>query len=337
MQSGALRTAARLRAPAAVILAYHSVRDNPEIDSDWLGPGITHATSVFARQMELVARRFHPVTLDDILLFVKGEKELPRRAVAITFDDGYLDNLELAAPVLQRFGISAAFYVTVGLIGREDAPWFARIRHAFMTTPRRTWTSAAQNRSWDISTASARDVALRAAYDSCAALAGPAQYQAVRDLEQALDVDGSLPQRRLMMSASEIMLLRRTGHIVGCHTLTHPNVAHLNDYHVMQSEVAGSKHKLEQHLQQPVQHFSYPHPALHPQWNGDTVAATRMAGYLTAVTTTKGPIGIGSDPLLLTRINAPRPEHEFLWNLERAFVQNRRGIHSPALVGETYL
>lgn len=156
VKSAILRTAARLKPPAAVILAYHSVRDEPERDSNWIAPGITHTTKVFTRHMELVARKFHPVTLEDILLFVKGEKVLPPRAVAVTVDDGYLDNLEVAAPVLSRFGISAAFYLTVGMIGQREAPWFCRVRHAFMTTPCTRWDSSSHNGSlhnsiWDLS------------------------------------------------------------------------------------------------------------------------------------------------------------------------------------------
>lgn len=72
---------------------------------------------------------------------------------------------------------------------------------------------------------------------------------------------------------------------------------------------------------EPVRHFSYPHPALHPQWTEKTLSATRDAGYTTAVTTTKGPNRVGQNPLLLKRINCPRPEHEFLWNLNRAFLK----------------
>src|SRR5580704_7258817 len=98
--SGALPLVARLRRPAALILMYHSVRENPAEDQAWIAPGITHSTNVFAAQMELVARRFNPVRLDDILLFLRDRVELPRRPVAVTFDDGYLDNVQEAAPVL---------------------------------------------------------------------------------------------------------------------------------------------------------------------------------------------------------------------------------------------
>ena len=321
--TGTLRTVARFMPPAAVILAYHSVRDDPEQDADWIGPGITHSAKVFARHMELVAHQFNPVTLKDVLLFLKGEKTLPHRAVAVTFDDGFLDNLEVAAPILSRFGISAAFYLTVSLIGEAEAPWYSRIRHAFMTTYCKTWRRSVQGRTWDISSPSARDSELLTAYDLCAPLVGEAQQRAMHSIEQELGVEPVLPKRRLMMNWEEARALRRAGHIVGSHTLTHPNVAHVSQDEALRVELVESKRQMEERLQEPVVHFSYPHPALNPQWSAGTLAATQKAGYATAVTTTKGPVRAGANPLLLARINAPRPDHEFLWNLERAFLQRQ--------------
>ena len=341
VQSAILRTAARLKPPAAVILAYHSVRDEPEHDGNWIAPGITHATRVFTRHMELVARKFHPVTLEDILLFVKGEKVLPPRAVAVTVDDGYLDNIEVAAPVLSRFGISAAFYLTVSMIAQPDAPWFCRVRHAFMTTSCTKWDSSSHNSSlhnsslhnrvWDLSSPPARDAALLTAYDICAPLVSQAQEEAVRAIEQELQVRRTLPERRLMMNWDEAKALRRAGHVVGSHTLTHPNVAHVAHSEAQHAELVESKSRMEKNLGEPVLHFSYPHPALNPQWNKQTLEITREAGYLTALTTTKAPVVIGTNPLLLTRLNAPRPEYEFLWNLERAFLKRQRDPFESSL------
>ena len=323
VKSRSLRIAASLKPPAAMILMYHSVRDEPELDADWIGPGITHATKIFARHMELLARQFNPVTLDDILLFLQGERTFPRRAVAVTFDDGYLDNLQVAAPVLNRFGISAAFYVTVGLIGKAEAPWFCRVRHAFMMTPRCTWRSSGQQRTWDLSSAHARGLALLSAYDLCAPLVGgAAQQQAVRTIEEELEVEPGFPRRRLMLSWDEARALRRAGHILGSHTITHPNLAHVEQEEALRAEFVQSKRELEEHFEEQVTHFSYPHPALDPQWNEKTLAITRDAGYATAVTTTSGPVLADANPLLLKRIDARQTDDEFLWNLERTLLQS---------------
>src|SRR5262249_348286 len=69
-------------------------------------------------------RHYEPVTLDDLAAFVRGERAMPRRCVAVTFDDGFADNFEIAAPILNRAGIKAAFYITVGCIEPVRLPWF---------------------------------------------------------------------------------------------------------------------------------------------------------------------------------------------------------------------
>jgi peptidoglycan/xylan/chitin deacetylase (PgdA/CDA1 family) len=306
-----------MRPRTAVILMYHSVRDL-EQDADWIGPGITHTVSVFSRQIELVARNFSPVTIEDILVFVKHGKSLPPRAVAITFDDGYLDNLEFAAPILQGLGVPAAFYVTTGLIGGMGAPWFSQLRYAFRNTRCTSWSSSAQQRTWDLSSSGSKDKALLSAYDLCAPLVGECQRQAVATIERELRVEPTLPERRLMMNWDEVRSLRKAGHLVGSHTVTHPNVAHVPE-ETARNEFVQSKHQIEEALGEPVVHFSYPHPALNPQWSEKTTAILGGAGYATAVTTSRGPVRAGANPLSLTRLNTPRREEEFIWTLERAF------------------
>jgi peptidoglycan/xylan/chitin deacetylase (PgdA/CDA1 family) len=319
--TGSLRWGAAFRPPAAIILTYHSVRNRVEDGAEWIGPGITHAADVFSRQMELIASRFHPVTLEEIGAFVRDGSALPRRAVAITFDDGFLDNVECAAPILQRFGISAAFYLMVSQIGGDDAPWYSRIRYAFTRTKRTTWRHAGQDRTWELRDESGRVAAMENAFELCAPLTGNAQCEVLRGIEAELDVERTRPPQRIMMTWEEAQSLRKAGHIVGSHTLTHPNVAHVGEDGEMRREVTESKRCMEERMREPVMHFSYPHPALNPQWNERTLRATREAGYATAVTMTKGPNRVGQNPLLLKRINCPRPEHEFLWNLERAFLK----------------
>jgi len=318
-QCGALRLAGQFAPPGAAILMYHSVRDNPEPYANSIGTGILHATSVFERQMELVARHFNPVTINDIRLFLAAEKPLPRRAVAVTFDDGYVDNAEIAAPILDRFGIRGSFYLTVSLIGAKNAPWFCRLRHVFGTARKPQWLSL-KGQAMPLTNPQERNAALLSAFNSCASLAGTSLEQTVCALESDLEVEPLNGGTRFMMDWNQARALQKAGHIVGCHTMTHPNVAQVPT-DVAYQELVTAKQKLEAQMGAPVQHFSYPHPALNPHWSEGTVAITKEAGYQTAVTTTPGPVRTGDHPLKLMRIWTPRSEQEFSWNLECAFLR----------------
>lgn len=315
-----LDLAGRFAAPGAAILMYHSVRDDPHDFANLIGPGITHAAPVFRRQMEIIAREFAPVTLDEILLFLRSEANLPRRAVAVTFDDGFADNLEVAEPILSHFGIQGAFYATVGLIGTPKPPWYSRLRYSFLTTHKPGWTSAAGGKTWSLNDHAAREAALLAAFDLCAPLIANRQERAIRDIEAALDAEFRVDGHRFMMDWKQLRQLRARGHVVGSHTLTHPNVAYVADEKDLRNELTESKKRIEAELGEEVLHFSYPHPALNPQWSDRTIKMTASAGYQSAVTTMHGLVAAGANPLCLERLSAPRTEDRFRWELSRAFL-----------------
>jgi peptidoglycan/xylan/chitin deacetylase (PgdA/CDA1 family) len=317
--SGALGFAHKLAAPAAVILRYHSIQDHPEQFANTIGRDSIHATSIFERHMELIARRFSAVSLDDVALFLKGDKTLPQRAVAITFDDGYKDNFRYAAPILSRFGIPATFYVLVGAVDRSKAPWYCVLRHAFWTARNPKWTDPATGTVHDLKDSRKREAAFMDAAGICAKSSASAREELVQGATHSLEPEPFPHENDLMMTWDDARTLAKSGHIVGSHTLTHPNVAHVSadDAH---TELADSKIKLEKELGGPVKHFSYPHPALNPSWNESTLRITEELGYATAVTTTVGAVRSDARPLAIPRTYIPREESEFLWHLERTLL-----------------
>src|ERR1700735_3300110 len=118
--SGVMRLAAGFRGPGGAILMYHSVVENPATQEHLLG-AIGHSRDIFRGQMQLLARNYRPVTLDQMKRFAHGEA-LPHHAVVVTFDDGYTDNYEIAAPILNQVGIPATFYVTVDCVAKGLIP-----------------------------------------------------------------------------------------------------------------------------------------------------------------------------------------------------------------------
>jgi peptidoglycan/xylan/chitin deacetylase (PgdA/CDA1 family) len=314
--------AARLTPPGVAVLRYHSVQDDPSTLADSIGRGITLATASFEEQMSLLARRFNPVTLDDIHDFLAGNKTLPPRPVAVTFDDGYADNSEIAAPILERYGVCGAFYVTVNAVEAAHPPWFCRLRHAFAKARRSTWTDARTEKVRSLESAADRRAAFLTACERCASLAGAAQTEALAKIEKELEVEPLAPRQSLMLSWNQVRRLRAAGHLIGSHTLTHPNLAQVGQA-AMRSELADSKLRLEQELCAPVIHFSYPSPILQPHWTPATRGATEEIGYRTAVTCDAGPVRRGHDPLSLRRVSVPEDKQEFLWQVECTLLGRR--------------
>jgi peptidoglycan/xylan/chitin deacetylase (PgdA/CDA1 family) len=122
-----------------------------------------------------------------------------------------------------------------------------------------------------------------------------------------------------MMTWEQVRALKKAGHTIGAHTLSHPNVAQVSQDEA-RSEIAGSKQRLEAEIGAPVDHFSYPHPALNPQWSQQTLEITREAGFKSAALTTCGPVRAGDEPLALKRIYTPADLNQFTWNLQCTFL-----------------
>lgn len=103
---GGVRVFARPLGVTRVILLYHSV------GSSW-GIPVSH----FEAQIAYLQSRFRLLRLGDMCDSAWGDE---RPIACITFDDGYLDNYELALPVLDHFGVMATFFIPSAFPGR----WF---------------------------------------------------------------------------------------------------------------------------------------------------------------------------------------------------------------------
>lgn len=299
---------------------YHSVLPDPSEQADSLG-GIVHSEAVFRAQTELLAREFAPISLDRVLKHLHEGEQLPPRAVVVTFDDGYVDNYEVAMPILNQFAVPATFYVTVDCVEARRLPWPSRLRFAFRNTKLSAWTSPS-SKNWRLSNPEETEQAYLATCDLCCQLSGRAQEEFVSRIERELAACLPIQSGSLMMTYDQLRQLARHGHIVGSHTMTHPNMAYLKEGEAGR-EFAESKQLLESQLAEPVKHFSYPCPALSPHWSERTVEQSRTTGYETAVTTNSGLARNGDNPLCLKRIHPTKTLEGLRWNLESAFARRR--------------
>ncbi|HVO63589.1 MAG TPA: polysaccharide deacetylase family protein [Terriglobales bacterium] len=318
VESGATRVVSRFAKQGVAILMYHSVTDKPEAQEDSLG-GIGHPTQMFRNHMESLAREYHPVNLEEIVRFIQGRGNLPRRSVAITFDDGYADNYEVALPILNRIGIPAAFYVTVACVQKRILPWPARVRYALFTTRKTDWVDP-DGGQWTLRDSTMRRAAFDKACEYCSKKSGAEQDKFVACLESQLET--ALIEGPSMMTWDEVRAVAKQGHIIGSHTMTHPNMAHIDD-EALNREFTESKQILERELASPVVHFSYPCPALQPHWTEQTVNLSRACGYQSAVTTSGGTVRRDDNPLQLKRVRPTKDVAGLRANLEMAFLGRR--------------
>jgi peptidoglycan/xylan/chitin deacetylase (PgdA/CDA1 family) len=296
---------------------YHSIAEDERATEHILG--VSRDKTSFEGHMETLARHYSPVSIDDVAQFAKSGRQLPPRAVAVTFDDGFADNYEVALPILSRYGIPATFYIMVDAVANGALPWYCRIRYAFSTTAKAKWSSPETNQSYTLNSPLARKAAMTAAWETAAKMIGRLQQDFVAGVERSLEIEPVNAPHGFMLTWEQVRALKKAGHIIGAHTLSHPNLAHVSDGEA-RLEIVGSQKTLEKEMGESVEHFSYPHPALNPQWSNLTLGITREAGFKSAVLTTRGPVRAGDDPLALKRIGTPADLDEFTWNLQCTFL-----------------
>jgi hypothetical protein len=100
-----------------IIVTFHRINDDLPQD------GLTSSSAKFAAFCEFFRRHFKVVPLWQQVSGCRAANETGG-TLSITFDDGYRDNAEVAAPILRRLGLPATFFVTTGFIGTQTvAPW----------------------------------------------------------------------------------------------------------------------------------------------------------------------------------------------------------------------
>lgn len=315
ISSGLSKISSKYNRSRVVILRYHSVLEDPGEFDKSIGRGIIHTASAFNAHMRLLSKEYDPVTIDQVFAFVKGQECLPKRAVAVTFDDGFADNAEVAAPIMNLYSIKGAFYVITGSIDSAIPPWFLRLRSAFNKTTMSSWVNPQNGIKFDLNDSSQRYDGFYQASAQSARLCGEEQCKWMDSIESSLRVLPPAKRGGFIMSESQIKRLHAQGHIIGSHTISHPNIAYINEREAYE-EMSKSRQHLERIIESPVIHFAYPSPILQPHWNTVTEGVALKAGYATSMTCIPGSVFIGDDLLALKRISIPEDITGFQWIID---------------------
>lgn len=288
--------ALRLGSPAGLrqrlsILIFHRVLPKPDTLHDDLPDA--HR---FDQLIGWLCHWFQVLPLDQAMRRL-ADGSLPARAAAITFDDGYADNLTEAVPVLQRHGVTATFFIAASFLdgGRmwndtvAEALRLCRADHLDL----RDLGLA----DYALTDPPARRSALASLLGHAKYLPQPERQRLVNEIAQR--VGERLPDD-LMMTTAQLLALRDAGMQVGGHTLTHPILARIDDGQARE-EIAGGKARLESVLGQPIELFAYPNGVPGRDYGRQHVEIIRQAGFRAAFTTAAGAAGRGSHPYQMPR------------------------------------
>jgi peptidoglycan/xylan/chitin deacetylase (PgdA/CDA1 family) len=279
-----------------LILTYHRILDG----EDPMRPG-EMTREAFERHTGVLRRFFNVLPLAEAWKRTR-EGTLPRRAVAITFDDGYADNAELALPILLRQELTAAFFVATSFLdgGRM---WNDTIIETVRRAPARVDLEDLGGGTLELDGAQSRAAAATRLVRAWKHLPPPERQSRVDELARRAGVH---PPTDLMMRSDQVQALARAGMTVGSHTVTHPILAKIDDDEA-EGEMRESRTRLESITGTPVTLFAYPNGRLGDDYEPRHAEIARRVGFELALSTDPGMVERDSDPYRLPRFG-PWPE-----------------------------
>lgn len=238
----------------------------------------------FKSHMQYLVRQHPVLSLEDLARAVVGG-DLPEGAIAVTFDDGTLDALDAASPILMELGIPATFFVNTERLDEEHEPWWDVLGRVFLD-------DAAVPASLSITLGGDEHVfAMRDAPQRAAAYTAIHRWLMRARLPEREETMArvahwsgmALPPRRthrVLLSGEIRRLAERPGHTLGSHSVHHLRLTSL-PAEERDRQIRESRQELERLLGRPVTLFSYPFGA-HDQ---QTVELVKASGFRVAVTT----------------------------------------------------
>lgn len=294
------------------VLMYHRVNDAER--DPWQ---LSVSPTFFAEQIAVLADGYRPVTLSQL-----AAGEAPDRSVAVTFDDGYVDVLENAKPVLERNDCPATVFIPTGLLGQDRDFWWDELARIVFEAPSvpsvLKWTTESDCASLkvDIHAQSDREALHRALWEKLLPLSHETRQACLNQLAVQFRVANAGRPDNRSMTQREVKALSSDLIEIGSHTVTHPALPCL-DRERKRWEIMESRRACAEIVGKSPTSFAYPNG----QYDADSLQAVRDAGFSIACTVHAAPATPRSAPLELPRIHVRNWNgEEFARRLSRHFI-----------------
>jgi peptidoglycan/xylan/chitin deacetylase (PgdA/CDA1 family) len=244
------------------VLAYHRVL--PEGAVGELDPEMNDATpEELDAQMAHLRQVFTPVSLDEVREARRQGRPLPPDSVLVTFDDGYVDNFEIAFPILRRHGIRAAFFVATAAVRDRQLFWWERV-HLLISRASavRLRIDYPRPEELDLSTARARRRAITRVCQIVKRHYGLDVERFLNAIAAACGTSWSAAEGRArgdraLLTWDQLREMRAAGMAVASHSHAHFGLETLTPA-ALAADLTASRDALEAELGEPVRTIAYP-------------------------------------------------------------------------------
>ncbi len=260
--------------------------------------------SGFIEQCAHLRECYRPISLSAAVSAIRSGGPIPERAVVVTVDDGYRDFLERAFPALSSHGIPATVFLTTDLPDRKTWLWVDQVSHCVRNARvRELAASIGDPQTWKFDSDGARERAALSIKEALKKVSDQERVDWLKKLPGLLRVE--LPDRPPPSYAplewDDVRFLSTRGVEFGAHTRTHPILSRLERHEQLESEICGSKTRIEAETQARVRHFCYPN-GHRADYTASAIEIVKDAGFESAVTAGQGVNHSGADVFELRRI-----------------------------------
>jgi len=232
--------------PLAILYYHHVFKTKNQYHPDDL------SEVEFKAQIRFLTKYFNILDLTEAVILLKN-KSLPPKSLVISFDDGYIDNYLVAAPILKSFDCPATFFIATGGI-EEGLLWNDKLEQLIKNTSNQSISFNIINKELNISNAEDKINAFQLLQGELKFLS---HQQRSEKLDQLSCELGNVTFERSMMKEEHIKTLHQQGFTIGAHTHNHTILSTENESMVKQ-ELIENKSRLEKIIGNKVELIAYP-------------------------------------------------------------------------------
>jgi len=297
----------------ALVLMYHKI-GNPASDP-W---ELSVSQENFESHLQVLKNSYNVVSTDELISQIQQNK-IKNKSVAITFDDGLLNNYELARPLLQKYQIPATFFITDSNIGKNKLFWWDELEEIVLHTeelPKKFDLEILGNRvEFNLNDEAILTPALRLKnknliaykpnskraelyyhlWEICSPCKAQDQQKIIAQIKDWAGTEIANGMDVCMTWKQVEDLSQSALFTIGGHTHNHPSL-YDHDAEYQQQEILGNKKLLESKLGININSFAYPSG----RYDDSTLKVIKGSGFKGAFTTRLGTVRNKSD---VTQIN----------------------------------
>ncbi|MGA2552481.1 MAG: polysaccharide deacetylase family protein, partial [Burkholderiaceae bacterium] len=214
----------------------------------------------FEVQMVHLREHFNPVPLSAVVEHITQGTALPARAVVVTFDDGYDDNLHFAGPILKKQGIVPTIFLSTDYVGLNEPYWFEMVVYLMMRVPVHSIALPGTSELLPAQdTTEARRSSAARLQESLKRMPHHAMMALLTSWRTQFERYIRPEEFRLsqILDWDTVRSMDGHGFEFGSHAKSHPVLANLDEA-TLKEELQGSRECLERELGHPVHTLAYP-------------------------------------------------------------------------------